>query len=67
MANVSLFISPKKAAKAGEKAVMKHARRGRPVVARVQPHIHLNRDGSADHGYRVALHSPGGTFCGWVA
>lgn len=65
--NAALFISPAKARRAGEHAVVKLARRGRPAIFDVQPHMHLNRDGSADHGYRVALFSPGGTRLGWVS
>lgn len=65
--NAALFISRGKARAAGERAIIKAARRGQPALFTVQPHVHLNHDGSADHGYRVALFSPGGTRLGWVS
>lgn len=33
---------------------------------RVEPFVQLHRDGSASHGYRVALFSRLGNFEGWA-
>jgi hypothetical protein len=66
---MQLFITPKKARKIGE-AYLSHMRKeglGQVVSSmEVRPHVHLNRDGSADHCYRVATFNRFGTFAGWL-
>lgn len=57
-----LFISEKKARKAGIRACSK----GPIKFFKVEPHYQFNKDRTVDVGYRVALFKTPGVVCGWV-
>lgn len=66
---MTLFINKKKARKLGEAYLQHMLKEGLSHVVthmEVRPHVNLNRDGSAEHCYRVATFNRFGSFAGYL-